>query len=95
MTEQELITVLAIVGNLTEGEITIRKKSGSPELEIEMNTHPIWGIYFLRTHWAKPCTVPGIPGMISNWTCPETTPGSYLHGNSPITIADSIAEAAP
>ena len=47
MTEQELITVLAIVGNLMEGEITLRKKSGDSKLEVEMDTHPIWGIYFL------------------------------------------------
>ena len=34
MTEQELMTVLAIVGNLMEGEITLRKKSGDSKLEV-------------------------------------------------------------
>lgn len=94
MTEQELLTVLAIVGHLTEGEITIRKKSGSPELEIEMNTHPIWGIYFLADALGQTLYRAGHTGDDLELDLTGDNARKLLHQLAD-TIADSMAEAAP
>ena len=94
MTEQELITILAIVGNLMEGEITIRKKSGSPELEIEMNTHPLWGIYFLSDALGQTLYRAGHTGDDLELDLSGDNARKLLHQLAD-TIADSMAEAAP
>ena len=94
MTEQEYITHLGIVENLMEGEITLRKKSGDSKLEVEMDTHPIWGIYFLSDALGQTLYRAGHTGDDLELDLTGDNARKLLHQLAD-TIADSIAEAAP